>query len=106
MERVGVGNSSLGPQSINITCIQSHTSRTWRRHTPTHNKTKTSILPFFPKIVPPQLSLSLSAMCFPPIPSLTPYLPTSMFIRLWGPGGSSEGLVKEHGMLMVWKGYE
>lgn len=39
-------------------------------------------------------------------PSLNPYLPTSMFINLRGPRGACERLVKEHGMLMAWKGYE
>lgn len=38
--------------------------------------------------------------------SFNSYLSKYMFISLRGPRGACEGLVKEHGMLMVWKRYE
>lgn len=60
------------------------------------NVTKRSIIPL-PKTVSPLLSFSLS---------LNFYLSKHMFISLRGPRGAWEGLVKEHGMLMVWKRYE
>lgn len=99
LEHGGVGISAHGPECLNLYMYtllpidyrQTHTHTII--HTPISKNSLSSV--WF-----------VVVYCAPPPPSLNPYLPTSMFISLRGPRGACERLVKEHGMLMAWKGYE